>query len=152
MVNGNVYADEVNASNVFEDYDNTATGYTGRFTGTWNAAPTFEVMLMGFYRSPRDMPIGRVESMSFASISAKKKLLDDKLAISLNISDIFNTMGFTYRTSGENYFQENSRKWDSQSIGLQLEYKFGSIEDRSSFNRNGRNGEDDNGGDDFEIE
>jgi len=153
MLNGNLYADEINASNVFEDYNSTSTGYTGRMTGTWKVSPTLDIMLMGFYRSPRDIPIGHIESMSFASVSAKKKLLDDKFSISLNINDILNTMGFKYKTIGENYYQENSRKWNSQFIRLQLEYRFGSIEDKSSFSRrqNGRNG-DDSGMDDFEIE
>ena len=122
-------------------------------TGTWKASPTLDIMFMGFYRSPRDIPIGHIESMSLASVSAKKKLLDDKLSISLNINDILNTMGFKYKTVGENYYQENSRKWNSQYVSLQLEYRFGSIEDRSSMNRNknGRNS-DDAGMGDFEIE
>jgi outer membrane receptor protein involved in Fe transport len=151
MLNGNLFADEVNASDVFEEYDKTSTGFFGRMTGTWKINPTTEIMLMGFYRSPRDIPIGSIKSMSFTSLSAKKKLMDNKLAISLNIRDIFNTMGFGYKTYGDNYFQDATRKWVSQSIGLQLEYKFGSIEDRSSFNKNRSNG-DENGMDDYELD
>ena len=111
-------------------------------------------MVTGFYRSPRDMPIGRMESMAFTSLSAKKKLLDDRLSVSLNINDVLNTMGFEYTTIGENYFQESSRKWNSQAVSLQLEYRFGSIEDKSSFsqNRNGRNGEGGADSDEYEIE
>lgn len=154
MLNGNMFADEVNASNVFEDYDKTSTGFMSRITGTYNISPTMEIMVMSFYRSPRDMPIGRMESMAFTSLSAKKKLLNDRLSISLNIADVLNTMGFKYTTIGENYFQESSRKWDSQAVSLQLAYRFGSIEDKSSFsrNRNGRNGEETNGMGDYEIE
>ncbi len=153
MLNGNLFADEVNASNVFDDYNKTSTGFMGRMTGTWNVSPTFEIMLMSFYRSPRDIPIGRMNSMAFTSVSAKKKVLNDKLAISLKVNDILNTMGFGYTTYGENYFQESTRKWNSQSIGIQLEYRFGSIEDKSSFNRkrNGQNGNN-NGMGDYEIE
>jgi len=152
MLNGNLFADEVNASDVFEDYDKTATGFFGRMTGTWKINPTAEVMLMGFYRSPRDMPIGSMKSMAFTSLSAKKKLMDNKLAISLKINDLFNTMGFGYKTYGENYYQDATRKWGSQAIGLQIEYKFGSIEDRSSFNknRNGNNSNDSMG--DYELD
>ena len=113
-----------------------------------------ELMVTGFYRSLRDMPIGRMESMAFTSLSAEKKLLGDRLSVSLNINDVLNTMGFKYTTIGENYFQESSRKWNSQAASLQLEYRFGSIEDKSSFsrNRNGRNGEEENGIGDYEIE
>ncbi len=153
MLNGNLFADEVNASNVFDDYNETSIGFMSRLTGTWNVSPTLEIMLMGFYRSPRDIPIGRMESMAFTSISAKKKVLNDKLAISLKVNDVLNTMGFGYTTYGENYFQESTRKWNSQSVGIQLEYKFGSMEDKSSFSRkrNGQNGNNDGIGE-YEIE
>ena len=156
MINGNMYADKVNASSIFvdEDYDKTSTGFMSRITGTYIISPTMEIMVTGFYRSPRDMPIGRMESMAFTSLSAKKKLLDDRLSISLNINDLLNTMGFKYTTIGENYFQESSRKWNSRAASLQLEYQFGSIDDRSSFsrNRNRQNGNDESGVNDFEIE
>lgn len=153
MLNGNLFTDEVNASNVFDDYNKTSTGFMARMTGTWNVSPTFEIMLMSFYRSPRDIPIGRMKSMAFTSVSAKKKVLNDKLAISLKVNDILNTMGFGYTTYGENYFQESTRKWNSQSIGIQLEYRFGSIEDKSSFSRkrNGQNGNN-NGMGEYEID
>ena len=124
-----------------------------RLTGTWNITQTFEVMVMDFYPSPRDIPIGRMDSMAFTSVSAKKKVLNDKLSISLNVRDVLNTMGFGYETYGENYYQESTRKWNSQSVGIQLEYKFGSMEDKSSFSRkrNGQNGNNDGMGE-YEIE
>jgi outer membrane receptor protein involved in Fe transport len=153
MLNGNLFADEVNASNVFDDYNKTSTGFMSRVTGTWNISPTMEIMVMGFYRSPRDIPIGRMDSMAFTSVSAKKKVLNDKLSISLKVNDVLNTMGFGYETYGENYYQESTRKWNSQSVGIQLEYKFGSMEDKSSFSRkrNGQNGNSDGMGE-YEIE
>lgn len=154
MMNGNIYADEVNASDIFEDYNKTSTGFMGRVTATWNFSPTLELMLMGFYRSPRDIPIGRVESMSFTSISVKKKLLDDRFSVALRLNDVFNTMGFQYETYGDNYFQESSRKWDSQMLSINLEYKFGSIEDKSRYNGNQDRLKNENGSGmgDFDIE
>ncbi len=154
MMNGNIYADEINASDIFEDYNKTSTGFMGRVTATWNFSPTLELMLMGFYRSPRDIPIGRVESMSFTSISVKKKLLDDRLSVALRLNDIFNTMGFQYETYGDNYFQESSRKLDSQMLSINLEYKFGSMEDKSRYNGKQDHSKNENGSGmgDFDIE
>ena len=154
MMSGNIYADEVNASDIFEDYNKTSTGFMGRMTTTWNFSPSLELMLMGFYRSPRDIPIGRVESMSFTSISVKKKLLDDRFSVALRINDVFNTMGFQYETYGDNYFQESSRKWDSQMVSINLEYKFGSMEDKSRYNGKQDRSKNENGSGmgDFDIE
>lgn len=154
MMNGNIYADEVNASNVFEDYNKTSTGFMGRVTATYNVSPTLEFMLMGFYRSPRDIPIGRIESMSFTSISVKKKILDDRFSVALRLNDIFNTMGFQYETYADNYFQESSRKWDSQMVSINLEYKFGSMEDKSRYNGKQDRSRNENGSSmgDYDIE
>ena len=153
-MNGNIYADEVNASDIFEDYNKTSTGFMARVTATWNFSPTLELMLMGFYRSPRDIPIGRVDSMSFSSISVKKKILDDRLSVALRLNDIFNTMGFQYETYGDNYFQESSRKWTSQMVSINLEYKFGNIDDKSRYNGKQDRSANENGSGmgDFDIE
>lgn len=140
MLNGNIYQDEVNAANVFgEDYDRTATGYMARITTTWIARPGTEVMFSGFYRGPRDIPIGKIESMTFSSLSVKQKFMDDRLAVSLRLNDVFNTMGFKFHTFEENYFQDSSRKWESQVLTMTVEYRFGKMEDRRSRNRNQRN-------------
>lgn len=154
MLNGNLFTDEVNASSVFDEYDKTSTGFMGRMTGTWKINPTTEFMLMGFYRSPRDIPIGKMESMAFASLSGKKKFLEDRLAISLNINDIFDTMDFGYETFDENYYQDSWRKFNSQAIGIQIQYTFGSMEDRGPNNRKRKddNLKDDGDIGDYEIE
>ena len=154
MVSGNIFIDEVNATSVFdtEDYNATSVGFMGRFTATYILTPSLEIMLMGFYRSPRDIPFGNLNSMSFTSFSVKQKFLNDKLAVSLRLNDLFNTMGFGFITEGDYYYQESNRKFDSQIASISLEYNFGEIEDRSRFSRK-RNGEkngSDMGG--FEIE
>jgi outer membrane receptor protein involved in Fe transport len=154
MFSGNIYMDKVNASNVFDsdDYDQTSIGFMGRFTATYNITPTMEIMMMGFYRSPRDIPFGNLNSMSFTSLSVKQKFIDDRLAVSLRLNDLFNTMGFGYTTEGEYYYQESYRKFDSQIASISLEYNFGKMEDRSRYSRkrnDKRNGSDMGG---FEIE
>ena len=154
MLSGNVYMDEVDASSVFDndDYDHTSTGFMGRFSATMKVTPSFEVMLMGFYRSGRDIPLGKLDDMSFMSLSVKKKYFDNRFAVSLKFNDLFDTMGFGFVTRGENYYQKSNRKFESQIATISLEYFFGEMEDRSKFGRKKgreRNGSDMGG---FEIE
>ncbi|MBC8175390.1 MAG: TonB-dependent receptor [Candidatus Marinimicrobia bacterium] len=152
MANGNLFSDEVDASSVFDndDYDETSTGFFGRVSAIWNIAPSTELMLTGFYRSPRDIPIGSLNSMSFSSMSVKKKFMDDRLAVSLRLNDLFDTMGFGFTTESDNYFQESYRKFDSQIASISLEYHFGKMEDRSRFSQKRNKNNSDMGG--FEIE
>lgn len=154
MVNGNLFSDEVDASSAFDNdnYDETSTGFFGRVSTIWNIAPSTELMLTGFYRSPRDIPIGSLKAMSFSSLSVKKKFLDDRLAVSLRLNDLFDTMGFGFTTENDHYYQESYRKFDSQIATITLEYHFGKMEDRSRYGRkrNGQGNDSEIGG--FEIE
>ncbi len=154
MLNANAYVDEVDASNVFSgDYDKTSSGYMLRFTATWNALPSTEVMMTGFYRSPRDIPVGQIGSMSFTSLSIKRKFMKERLSLTLKMNDIFNTMGFDFEAQDVNYYQTSSRRWDSQVASITVEYRFGKVEDNSQFSRkrrSGNNGDSDMNG--FEIE
>ncbi|MFQ6612840.1 MAG: TonB-dependent receptor domain-containing protein [Fidelibacterota bacterium] len=152
MMNANVYRDEINASNLFSDYDRNSTGFMSRFTATWKLLPATEVMFMGFYRAPFDIPFGRIESMSFSSLSVKKSFLDQKLAVSLRLNDVFNTMRFQFSAHDFNYRQNSSRKWESQIFNVTLEYNFGKMEDRSRFSRQRERNNSDEGMGGYEVE
>ncbi|NQV37419.1 MAG: TonB-dependent receptor [Candidatus Marinimicrobia bacterium] len=152
MASGNVYTDETKASGLTDnDIVHTSTGFNSRITTTWMISPATEMMFMGFYRSPRDLPYGEMKSMSFSSISFKQKFAKDRFSVSLRLNDIFNTMGFGYKTFDEFYFQESERKFDSQIASLTLEYHFGSMEDKSRGNKR-KTDSNGNGGDDYDIE
>lgn len=150
MASTNIYTDETRISGLTdEDLVQTSTGFNSRFTTTWSVRPTTEVMFMVFYRSPRELPFGEMKSMSFSSLSLKQSFLSDRLSLSLRLNDIFDTMGFGFKTWDRYYYQENNRSFDSQIATIALEYRFGNMEDRSRYSRRNRGGER---GDEFEIE
>ena len=148
MFNGSIYWDEINTDIFGEDYNRTAKGQRYSINTTWNMNPTTEMMFFMFYRPARDIPIGRMGSMSFSAVSLKKKFLDEKLNVSVRMGDPFNLTGFHFETWGDNWSQEANRDFFSQTFTLSLEYRFGKMEDRSRFSRQGM----ENGNrDDFEI-
>ena len=144
-VSENLFSDIVDASGAFdnEDYNETSTGFFGRLSANWNIAPSTVLMLTGFYRSPRDIPNGSLTSMSFSSLTIKKKFMDNQLAILLKLNDVFNTMIFGFTTEGGNYFQESYRAFDSQIASISLEYHFGEMTDRSRYDRKSNGRKDD---------
>ena len=152
MISGNLYTDETKASGLTdEDIVYTSTGLNARINTTYVLSPSTEIMVMAFYRSPRSLPFGEMKSMSFSSISIKQKFARERFSVSLRMHDIFNTMGFGYTTYDDFYYQKSSRKFDSQVVSLNLEYRFGKMEDKSRFSR--ENGRSSDGGEgDFELE
>ncbi len=113
-----------------------------RFTTMWNITPTTEFMFFMFYMPARDIAIGKMDAMSFSSMSVKKKLMDERLNLTLNIGDPFGLSGFGFESWGDidddgirDWYQDSDRNWSSQTVRLTLEYRFGKMEDRSRFSR-----------------
>lgn len=137
---GNVFHDEYDASNILNDYNPSSTGFSTRMMIMWSITPTTELSAFSFYRGARDIPIGRIQSMSFSNISIKKKFIDNRFSISFRVNDPFNTMGFRFNVSGEDWKKQSSWKWESRYMTLNLEYNFGKMDERK-WNRRERSRE-----------
>ena len=135
MFSGSVYQDEINTDLYGEDYDNTSQGQRLRFTTMWNINSTTEFMFFMFHMPSRDFAIGSMDAMTFSSLSLKKKLMEERLNLTLNIGDPFGLSGFGFYSFGDNWEQNATRNWNSQTFRLTLEYRFGKMEDRSRYSR-----------------
>ena len=141
MFSGSVYQDEINTDLYGEDYDNTSQGQRLRFTTMWNINSTTEFMFFMFHMPSRDFAIGSMDAMTFSSLSLKKKLMEERLNLTLNIGDPFGLSGFGFYSFGDNWEQDATRNWNSQTIRLTLEYRFGKMEDKSRYSRQRGRGE-----------
>ncbi len=145
MASGNLYSDQVDVSNLTDDFDASSVGYSARMSTIWDITPSTELMFSSVYRSRRDIPIGEIDAMTFCDMSLKQQFLQDRLSVTLKASDLFDTRGFSFTTLDDNYYQESSRKFASQRIMLSLEYRFGKVEDQGRKQRRQENGADQNG-------
>ena len=82
-----------------------------------------------------------MDAMTFSSLSLKKKLMEERLNLTLNIGDPFGLSGFGFYSFGDNWEQDATRNWNSQTIRLTLEYRFGKMEDKSRYSRQRGRGE-----------
>ncbi len=158
MLSGSIYWDEINSDLFGSDYDKTSQGQRIRFTSMWNINPKTEFMFFMFYSPARDIAIGRMDDFSFSSMSLKRKFMDDRLNVTLNLGDPFNMTGFSFSTAGDfdndgtdDWSQFSDRKWQSRNIRISIEYRFGKMEDRSRYSRQ-RRGEGMDMGGDMEID
>jgi hypothetical protein len=78
--------------------------------------------------------------MTWSSVSVKQKLLDERLNLTLNVSDPFAMSGFGFSLQNESWVQESIRNFSSRTVRLTLEYRFGKMEDKSRFSRESRQG------------
>ena len=149
IFSGSFFWDEIN-TDIFgnDEYDKTSQGQRFRANIMYNLNKTTEFMFFMFYMPKRDIAIGKMGSMSWSAVSIKKKLISEKLDLSLKYGDPFNLTGFNFETYGENWSQISSRDFNSQILTLTLNYRFGNIKDRSRYNPRGNNEQNQN---DFEI-
>ena len=89
----------------------------------------FNIQLNGHYRSPRVQPQGTFKAMNGIDLGFRKELLkDNKMAISLNISDVLNTQNFSTHFQTESFIQDYSRKRTTRFVRINIRYRFGKMD------------------------
>lgn len=121
----NAYKVVTDGSNVDTGLSNNALGFSTRFNGTYNISPSLDMQFSYFYRAPMNIENGRMAAMQSANLALRQKLFNDKANLSLRVSDIFGTMGFSMLRDDTRFFQEMNRSFQAQGIGINFSYNFG---------------------------
>ncbi len=109
---------------------NVANTKSFRMRSQFNSQMTlpgdFMLQLSGNYSLPFKSPQGSIRSFRSINIALAKSFLDEKLRVSVNARDIFNTMQF----EGDIYINDLVseyvvHKWDSRGFGVSVSYNFG---------------------------
>ena len=149
---GNTYWDDINTDIYGDVYDKTSKTNNFRITSTYNVLPTTEVSFFMFHQPKKEIAIGTFNAMTWSSMSVKQKLMDERLNLTLNISDPFAMSGFGFSLQNDSWQQESVRNFSSRTVRLTLEYRFGKMEDKSRFSRQRRQGGMDNDNANYEID
>ena len=149
---GNTYWDDINTDIYGDVYDKTSKTNNFRITSTYNVLPTTEISFFMFHQPKKEIAIGTFNAMTWSSMSVKQKLMDERLNLTLNISDPFAMSGFGFSLQNDSWQQESVRNFSSRTVRLTLEYRFGKMEDKSRFSRQRRQGGMDNDNANYEID
>ncbi|OJJ14687.1 hypothetical protein BKI52_41355 [marine bacterium AO1-C] len=99
---------------------------------TWSAKMThnfrlpgkFKVQLKGFYNAPENEIQIRTNEYYTMNIGIKKNILRDKGSINLAVTDVFNTLQYTYRSLGQDFTLDTTSKPNTRRVSLGFRYKF----------------------------
>jgi outer membrane cobalamin receptor len=131
----NVFRVVTDGSNVDSGLSNNALGFSSRFNATVNVSPSLDLQFSYFYRAPMKIENGRTSARQSANLAVRQKLFGDRANLSLRVSDIFGTMGFSMLRDDARFFQETNRSFQSQGVGLNFSYNFGKPIKRNRTNR-----------------
>lgn len=114
----------------FVNREITAEALNGRINNNFKATKRLSFLLFGFIRSGVDGLQFKTEDMYKIDAGARYSLFNNKATLSLRANDLFDTMRFGF--SGDNpYPQTGQFRWESQSVYVNFNYRFGSGKNRA---------------------
>ncbi len=128
----NAYQRVTDGSNVQTELSSNAFGYRTRARIRYSVFPNLTVQLSQSYRSPLEVPGGRIGAFTSTSAGLRWQLLDGRASVSLRARDLFNTLGFTSVRESDRYYQVSSHDWNAGGFRLSLRYTFGAQDDERS--------------------
>lgn len=144
---GNFFYSQVSGEIGGDGWVNSGSGYglnTMISTPLWKNG---SLQLMGNYRSKRVMAQGIGRPFYFVGGGFKQSFMSDRLNLSINTRDLFNTMAWNYESYGVNFFTEGQFRWRQRTIEIGLTYNFGEVQRRRrQMDRNSGGGDDMDGG------
>jgi hypothetical protein len=145
-LSGSLFRTTINGENIDADLTTSDFSYSGNFNSSVKLYKSLDWQVNAMYRGPRIMLQGKRDGMFFVNTGLRYQAIENKLTLSLNLRDIFNTMQFKVFMEDDTFTFDIRRKWQSRvlTVGLtwQLNAKNGSTE------RSRRRGGDDGMNDD----
>ncbi len=99
--------------------------WSARVNSNMTIAKGFDSQISVNYRSPFIIPQGEIQSFFNVDVGVKKEVLKGRGAISLRVSDVFNTLRFRINTFGEGFTSYTSAKRESRIAFIGFTYRFG---------------------------
>jgi iron complex outermembrane recepter protein len=124
-VNGNIFRNKINGTNVDASISNEGWGGFAKLIANYKTKPGYDVQLTSNYQAPTIIAQGRSLAYYNVDLAVKKQFLARLLTVTLGANDIFNTI----RNQNEFfvpgiYEQLNNRKPQTRQITLGLQFRF----------------------------
>lgn len=124
-VNLSIYQFDLDGSNVESELANKSLGMSVHGSGTVTVLKGLDVQGTFYYRAPMNIVRGGLTPQYQAGLAVRKSLFDDRASLSLNVNDIFGTMGFGFHRDDPRYYTEVDWRWASQHARLAFSWNFG---------------------------
>ncbi len=137
------------------DLNGTTSGYFAFGLATLTIPRIARVELSGRYRGPMKITDGNIYSNFAADLSIQKGFIDNRLNLTLKISDVFDSRQFSIHTERDVtneltqvtslHILDAERHRQPRTIHLVLSYNFGKLEQRKRWGKGKRDGGDGGG-------
>ncbi|WP_084708512.1 TonB-dependent receptor domain-containing protein [Hymenobacter norwichensis] len=127
---GSLFQSSVTAATGNESSRTTVSG-TARLMNSFTPTPKLDVQLTGNYRAAALTTQGRLAPVGSVDVALRQRLFNDRAALTLRISDLFNTQRnltnvYTTDAAGNNFQARYYNKWESRVGYLGFSWYMGS--------------------------
>lgn len=114
-----------NAGNLGPGLSARTYGWTARTNATVRVTNTFDVQTLLSYQSPLTVEQGRVAARTRLTIAARRKLLGDRMNVTLRITDPLNSFRESSTTIDPRFYQVSDRRRAIRGLQLNVNWMFG---------------------------
>lgn len=122
---GSAFRQVSNAANVGPGLNAKTFGWTARTNVSFRVSKTFDMQAILSYRGATTVEQGRNASQTRVSVAVRKKLLNDRLSLTLRVIDPFNTSVESNTTIDPLFTQVSDRRRKIRGLLLNLNWMFG---------------------------
>ncbi len=112
------------------DQENDSYSWSGRVVSNMSLGNGWNFQVNGFYRSPVIMLQGEMDAMYSVNAAVRKNVLNNRGTITLNLSDIFDSMRFGMYNYGDNFTMDMERWRTSRQITIGFTYRINEYDRR----------------------
>lgn len=120
-----------NASNVGPGLNARTFGWSARTNAAYRFSSSFDVQAIVSYRGATTVEQGRNASQTRVSLAARKKLMNDRLSLTLRVIDPFDTSVESNTTIDPRFYQVSDRRRKIRGLLLNLNWMFGKPSEES---------------------
>ena len=125
---------------VNQNFDNTAFSWFTRLTSKVTLPYKIEWQTNVTYNAPQKNAQGRSLGIASANLAFSKDLFKEKVTLSLNVQDVFNSRKRIYETFLERQNSYSEMQWRVRSVNLSFTYRFNKKKERDRQQRDNENG------------
>ncbi len=129
FVGGSFFRQVSNAANVGPGLNARTFGWTARTNLSYRFSKTFDTQAIVSYRGPTTVEQGKLGSQTRVSLAARKKLMADRLSLTLRIIDPFNTTVESSTTIDPLFYQVSDRRRKIRGLVLNVNWMFGKVKE-----------------------
>src|SRR2546427_1981086 len=130
-----------NAANLGPGLSAKTFGWTTRTNATFRVSRSIDVQTLLSYQAPMTVEQGRNASRTRFTLAARKKLMEDRMSVTLRVIDPFNTSRESNTTIDPRFYQVSDRRRAIRGLLLSINWMFGNPQKEHERDKNDRGGD-----------